>query len=80
MEEGLDDEALAQQELVHQGHEVVFHVAANASDQVQATLPELLHHLLGDIALITKHLALESSSQCCQRVAVMDVSGRDPLP
>ena len=78
MEEGLDDEALAQQELVQQGHEVVLHVAANAGNQVEAALPELVHHLLGDVALIAKHLALESSSQCCQGVTVMDVSSRDP--
>ena len=78
MKQGLDNEALPQQELVHEGHEVVLHVAANASNQVKATLPELLHHLLGDVALIAKHLVLESSSQCCQRMAVMDVGGRDP--
>ena len=59
---------------------MVLHIAANASDQVQATLPELLHHLLGDVALIAKYLALEASSQCRQRVAVMDVSGRSVLP
>ena len=68
-QQSLDNEALLQQELVHQGHEVVLHIAASASDQVEAALPELLHHLLGDIALITKYLALEASSQCCQGCA-----------
>ena len=45
---------------------------------MEATLPELLHHLLGDVDLIAKYLALEASSQCCQGVTVMDVGGRDP--
>ena len=57
---------------------MVLHIAANVSNQVKPTLPELVHHLLGDVALITKHLALQASSQCCQPVTVMDVGGRDP--
>ena len=54
---GLDNEAFAQQDLVGHRHEVVLHVAADASDKMQSALPEGLEQLMADIALIGIKLA-----------------------
>ena len=42
IKEGFHDESFAQQHLIQQGHQIVFHVTANAGDQVKAPLPEAL--------------------------------------
>ena len=42
IEHGLDDEALAQHELVGQRHEIVAHGAPDTGDEVQTTLPEFV--------------------------------------
>src|SRR3954471_10293786 len=42
IEHGLDDEALAQHDLVAQKHQMVAHIPPDAGDQVQAALPEWL--------------------------------------
>ena len=39
VEKSFDDEAFSQEQLVHHGYEMVFHVLANARDQMQALLP-----------------------------------------
>src|SRR5215212_6056602 len=57
IEDGLDEEALAQHDLVGQGHEIVLHVAPNAGDEVQATPPECVEQVLADIALVGVELA-----------------------
>src|SRR5215208_4698754 len=59
IEHGLDDEALAQQDLVGQGHEIVLHVAPNAGDEVQATPPECVEQGVADIALVGVELACQ---------------------
>ena len=51
IEHGLDDEALAQHELVGERHQVVAHVAPDAGDQVQAALPEFAEQRAADVAL-----------------------------
>ena len=44
IKEGFHDESFAQQHLIQQGHQIVFHVTANAGDQVKAPLPEALQY------------------------------------
>src|SRR4051794_32079998 len=52
IKDGFDDEALAQHDLVSQGHQVVPHVPADTSNEVQAALPECLEQVLTDIAFV----------------------------
>ena len=54
VKEGFNHESFAQQHVVQQGQQVVLHVAANASDQVKAPLPEVLQQRLGQIPLSAK--------------------------
>ena len=49
IEHGFDDEALAQHDLVSNGHKVVPHVPSDTGNEVQAALPECLEHVLTDI-------------------------------
>ncbi len=42
IEQGFDDESFAQHDLVEERQQIVFHVAANAGDQMQAALPQAL--------------------------------------
>ena len=76
VEESLDSEALPEQGCPSRAWGV-FNIAANSSNQVKAFPLELLHHCLGDVALIAKHLALQSGSQCRQGLAVINIGGRD---
>src|SRR3954453_10266882 len=59
IEHGLDDEALTQQELVGQRHQMVAHVASDAGDEMPAALPELGEQRVADIALVGVDLACE---------------------
>ncbi len=55
IEQSFDDEPPSQQDFVQDWQEIVFHVAANAGDEVEPTLPEPLEEGFGDIALISKY-------------------------
>ena len=57
IEDGLNDEALAQHDFVSHGHEIVPHVPADAGDEVQAALPECLEQFVADIAFVGVELA-----------------------
>src|SRR3954452_1160528 len=77
IEHGLDDEALAQHDLVAQKHQMVAHVAPDAGDQVQAALPEFGEHLAADIALVGVELASQVLADLVQHGAVSGVAGGD---
>src|SRR6185312_4943181 len=55
VEHGLDNEALAQHALVGQRHQMVLHIAPDAGDQVQATLPKFAEQVPADMALVVDH-------------------------
>ena len=62
--DGLDNGSLAQQELVIQEHQAVFHILAQLGDQVHIEqVPQLLHQGLGDIAPIAKQFAPQALGQ-----------------
>src|SRR3954467_14011730 len=77
IEHGLDDEALAQHDLVTQQHQMVAHVAPDAGDQVQAALPELGEQLAADIALVGVELAPQVAGDLVEHGAVGGVAGGD---
>ena len=77
VEHGLDDEALAQHDLLVQQHQMVAHVAADAGDQVQAALPEFAEHLTADIALVGVDLAPQMPGDLVEHGAVGDVARGD---
>src|SRR3954454_14008594 len=75
IKDGFDDEALAQHDLVSQGHQAVPHVPADTSNEVQAALPECLEQVLTDIALIGVELAGQMPGDFIQHGAVGGVAG-----
>src|SRR4051794_11292667 len=75
IEHGLDDEALAQHDLVTQKHQMVAHVAPDAGDQVQAALPELGEQLAADVALVGIELAPQVLGDLVEHGAVGGVAG-----
>src|SRR3954463_6279210 len=77
IKDGFDDEALAQHDLVSQGHQVVSHVPADTSDEVQAALPECLEQVLTDIAFVGVELADQVPGDLIQYGAVGGVAGGD---
>ena len=54
---GFDDGTSAEQQLVTEGHQAVFHVGFELSDELYTVLKELLKGGLGEIAFVAKQLA-----------------------
>src|SRR3954447_14851948 len=93
VEHGLDDEALAQHDLVPssgysgcaggtlaslaQHHQMVAHIPPDAGDQVQAALPERVEHLAADVALVGVELACQVPGDLIEHAAVGDVPRGD---
>src|SRR5215212_9047331 len=77
IKDGFDDEALAQHDLVSQGHQVVPHVPADTGNEVQAALPECLEQVLTDIAFVGVELAGQVPGHLIQHGAVGGVAGGD---
>src|SRR3954452_16171755 len=77
IKDGFDDEALAQHDLVSHGHQVVPHVPADTSNEVQAALPKCLEQVLTDIAFIGVELAGQVPGDLIQHGAVGGVAGGD---
>src|SRR3954452_18763976 len=77
IKDGFDDEALAQHDFVSHGHQVVPHVPADTSNEVQAALPECLEQVLTDIAFVGVELADQMPGDLLQYGAVGGVAGGD---
>ncbi len=77
IEQRFNDEPLPQHDFVQNGQRKVFHVAANASDQVQALLPQTLEKRLRNAAFIAERLAFQLGNHGLKRLAVVGVSRRD---
>src|SRR5215203_7108416 len=80
IKDGFDDEALAQHDLVSQGHQIVPHVAPDAGDEVSATPPEFVEQLAADVALVGVELARKMAGHLVQHGAVGGVAGGDLYP
>ncbi len=74
-EQGLNGEALAQQHLVGNGHEIIAPIDANTSQQLQPASPQPVEARPGDSALVSRDPALEPDRQCLQRHPVIGVAG-----
>ena len=77
VEQRFDYEALAQQQFVEQGHQIVLHVAADAGNQMQPPPPQFGEEFLGDIALVGQHLAFQFTGHIVENGAVVRVAGSD---
>jgi len=73
--DGFDNRALAQQDLVPQGHQFVLHVLFDASDELQALFPQLVEQRLGDIAFVAEHFPGEAVDHVGHGFAIVDVAG-----
>jgi hypothetical protein len=66
---------LAQQQLVKQRDEAVFHILFDACDQLQAAAKELLEQILADVALVAHEFAKQFFGEFGHRGAVADIAG-----
>ena len=49
-----DQRTFAKEDFIQQGHQLVVHVLANLSDQLQALLPELAKQFGGNVTLVAE--------------------------
>ena len=75
--DGLDDETLAYQQLVLEKDESISHVFANRCDQLQSLRVELLEESLGEIAAVANQLTPQRFGHLWDRFAVIGVGGRE---
>lgn len=74
--DGLRDGALTKQNFVHQGHEHVFHVGANASHKLNAEGSQpFFSKPLGNVAFIGQQLAKEFPNHLGNGLAIIDIAG-----
>lgn len=72
--DGFNDGALTQQQLVAQQHQLVFHVGLELGDQFDPLLAQLLPQRSGEIALVARQLAEQALDQSRNRLAVIDIA------
>ena len=77
IEEGFDEEAPAQEDFVEPWHEIIFHVLADARDEMEALLPELAEEFFADIALVGKEFTGKGSDHVPEGCAVGCIARRD---
>ena len=77
VEQGFDDEAFAQDDLVKPGHEIVLHGPAYAGDEMQPLAPQSGEKFFADIALIGKQLAAQATQHFLEGLSVIDITSRD---
>ena len=70
IEEGLDEEAFAQHDLVGHGRQVVLHGAADAGDQVQAMPPERVEQRVADVTFVGVDFTCQALGSVVQNRAV----------
>jgi hypothetical protein len=76
IDDGLDEGAFAQEQLVGEGHEDVVHVIAQFGDQQEALLEEeTLGEGLRDVAFVAKDLAKEPMDQAWNGLSVVEIAG-----
>ena len=75
--DGLDNGPFAQQELVAQAQQAIFHVAAQMGDQLDASSKEGFEQGLGEVAFVGKEFAKQGAGQVGQRRAVIDIAGAE---
>ena len=71
------DEPSAQQELIDHWHEIVFHIPAYASDQMQASAPQLGKQVFGDIPLVCKQFPFQPLGHGLHHGPVIDIARCD---
>ncbi len=74
VDDGLDNRPFAQQQLIRQVHELVFHVFAQPSDELKSLFKEQLGERSGNVAAIPKQLAAQPFDQLWHRSAIIDVA------
>jgi hypothetical protein len=77
VDDGLDDGALAQEQLVREGEQALVHVRVQLGDQAQAQGDEKVSGQgLRDAALVSKELAEQAAHQTRHRAPIIDVARR----
>src|SRR6266567_2471412 len=75
VDNGFDNRSFAQQELIRQMHELVFHVFAQPSDELESLFKEQSSQGSRDIAAIPKQLAPQTSDHLGNRLTVINIAG-----
>ena len=77
IEDGFQNKTFAQHEFIEQRHQVIAPVFADASDRLQAVLPQIPEQGLREIALVRVEFAVELCGHARHRLAVIGVAGGD---
>ena len=72
--DGLDNEALAQQEFVLKNNQLVFHIGPQVGNQLDTLLEQGLEQGQRHIALVAKQFAKYGFSQTRDRFTVIDIA------
>ena len=72
-----DNGTFPQEEFIHQGHQLIFHVFVEFGDQLQMLLEQQIKECLGNIPFIAKELAPDPSCHLRDRFPVIPVRRRE---
>ena len=72
--DGLDDGAFAQQQLIRQVHEPIFHVLTESGDEMQPLFKKQCGQGRGNVATVPKELATQVFDQLRNRCAILHVA------
>src|SRR5579859_5619790 len=76
VDDGLNDRSFAQQEFIREMHELILHVFAQPSDELQPLFKEQLRQGSRDVAAIPKQLAAQVFHQLGDRSPIIDIARR----
>ena len=74
--DGLDQDALPQEQFVPETQQPILHVLADFGEECQSWVAQDVMQGLGDIASVTKKLSTKAGSEALDRLAVIDIAWR----
>ena len=75
----LGNRPFTQQEFVHQRHQPIFHIRANARDQLDVEgAQQFFKQLFGDIPFVSKQFAKEFADQLGNRLTIIHIPRGQP--
>ena len=74
IDNGLDNRPFAQQELVREMHELIFHVFAQAGDEMESLFKEQCGQGSGNVATVPKELATQLFDHRGNRSTIIDIA------
>lgn len=77
VDDGFNDGALTEQELVAQQHQLVLHIGFELGNQFNPLLSELVTQRFGEVALVAKQFTEQAFDQLGNWLTVIDIAASD---